>query len=224
MNPNIIKIKKIETTNLCLVVVVILLIMAIFVSPFIYFGIKNSTFQRTDSIEEYLNSNYISYNGGKEAQDFFERFVMSDIGNCVSFKYRDNDAKLSLKSASHTIFVLDVEYGSEDYYSHKDYILNSTNRPDEDNNKNYYGSFLLTSIILEDNLYKNNYCCIGLDNERYVIRYMFFYNTNRSEATKHGIDSIKSTIKSSIMLDWQDESDTGEGSLIDTENGDDSLS
>lgn len=203
MNQNIIKIKKIETTILCLVVVVILFIMAIFVSPFIYFGIKNSTFQRTDSIEEYLNGNYISYNGGKEAQDFFESFVISDIGNCVLFKYRDNDAKLSLRSASHTMFVLDVEYGTEDYYSHKDDIWNSTNKPDEDNSRNYYGSFLLTSIILDDNLYKNNYCCIGFDNERYIIRYMFFYDTKRSEATKHGIDSIKGIIKSSVMLDWE---------------------
>ena len=205
MNPDIQKIKKIETATLCLVVVVIIFIMAIFISPFVYLGIKNSTFQRTDSIEEYLNSNYISYNGGKEAQEFFETFVISDIGNCVLFKYRDNDAKFTLRSASHTVFVLDVAYESEYYSSHKEYILDSTNRPDENNSKNYYGSFLLTSIILDDNLYENNYCCIGFDNESCLIRYMFFYDTNRSEAAKHGIDSIKGIIKSSIMLDWQDE-------------------
>lgn len=205
MNLSIDKIKRIETATLCLVVAVIIFIMAIFISPFVYLGIKNSTFQRTDSIEEYLNSNYVSYNGGKEAQDFFESFVISDVGDCVLFKYRDNDAKFTLRSASHTVFVLDVAYESEYYYSHKDYILSSTNRPDENNIKNYYGSFLITSIILDDNLYKNNYCCIGFDNERCIIRYMFFYDTNRSEATKHGMDSIKGIIKSSIMLDWHED-------------------
>lgn len=148
---------------------------------------RYSDFQKTDSIEEYLNGNYIKYNGGKEAGSFFESFARSGVGNNISFKYRDNDARLTLKSASHMVFVLDVEYEPEAYLSQKEHISNSTDTPDEDNSKSYYGSFLLASVILDDSLYKDNYCCIGFDDERCIIRYMFFYNTERKKALSDGI-------------------------------------
>ena len=151
-----------------------------------------------------MNGNYIKYNGRKGAGSFFESFARSGVGNNISFKYRDNDARLTLKSASHTVFVLDVEYEPEAYLSQKEHISNSTDTPDEDNSKSYYGSFLLASVILDDSLYKDNYCCIAFDDERCIIRYMFFYNTERKKALSDGIYSIKSIINSSVMLDWGD--------------------
>lgn len=202
MYSNVEKIKKAETTALCLTAAAIIIIIAAFISPFVYLSHRYSDFQKTDSIEEYLNDNYIKYNGGKEAGSFFESFAKSGIGNNILFKYRDNDARLTLKSASHTVFVLDVEYEPEAYLSQKEHISNSTDTPDKDNSKSYYGSFLLASVILDDSLYKDNYCCIGFDNERCIIRYMFFYNTERKKALSDGIYSIKSIINSSVMLDW----------------------
>ena len=202
MYSNVEKIKKAETTVLCLTVAAIIIIMAAFVSPFVYLSHRYSDFQKTDSIEEYLNGNYIKYNGGKEAGRFFESFAKFGVGNNISFKYRDNDARLTLKSASHTVFVLDVEYAPETYLSQKEHISNSTDTLDEDNSRSYYGSFLLTSVILDDSFYKDNYCCIGFDDERGIIRYMFFYNTERKKALSDGIYSIKSIINSSVMLDW----------------------
>ena len=204
MHSNVEKIKKAETTVLCLTAAAIIIIMAAFVSPFVYLSHRYSDFQKTDSLEEYLNGNYIKYNGGKEAGSFFESFARSGVGNNISFKYRDNDARLTLKSASHTVFVLDVEYEPEAYLSQKEHISNSTDTPDKDNSKSYYGSFLLASVILDDSLYKDNYCCIGFDDEGCIIRYMFFYNTERKKALSDGIYSIKSIINSSVMLDWDD--------------------
>lgn len=202
MYSNIEKIKKAETTALCLTAAAIIIIIAAFISPFVYLSRKHSDFQKTDSIEEYLNGNYIKYNGGKEAHSFFENFVKPDVGNNILFKYRDNDARLTLKSASHTVFVLDVEYEYEAYISQKEHISNSTDTPDESNNKNYCGSFLIASVILDDSLYKDNYCCIGFDDKKCIIRYMFFYNTDCKKALSDGIYSIKGIINSSIMLDW----------------------
>lgn len=204
MYSNVEKIKRAETAALCLTAAAIIIIMAAFVSPFVYLSRRYSDFQKTDSIEEYLNGNYIKYNGGKEAGSFFESFARSGVGNNISFKYRDNDARLTLKSASHTVFVLDVEYEPEAYLSQKEHISNSTDTPDKDNSKSYYGSFLLASVILDDSLYKDNYCCIGFDDEGCIIRYMFFYNTERKKALSDGIYSIKSIINSSVMLDWDD--------------------
>ena len=204
MYSNVEKIKRAETAALCLTVAAIIIIIAAFVSPFVYLSHRYSDFQKTDSIEEYLNGNYIKYNGGKESGSFFESFARSGVGNNISFKYRDNDARLTLKSASHTVFVLDVEYEPEAYLSQKEHISNSTDTPDKDNSKSYYGSFLLASVILDDSLYKDNYCCIGFDDEGCIIRYMFFYNTERKKALSDGIYSIKSIINSSVMLDWDD--------------------
>ena len=204
MYSNVEKIKRAETAVLCLTVAAIIIIIAAFVSPFVYLSRRCSDFQKTDSIEEYLNGNYIKYNGGKEAGSFFESFARSGVGNNISFKYRDNDARLTLKSASHTVFALDVEYEPKAYLSQKEHISNSTDTPDKDNSKSYYGSFLLSSVILDDSLYKDNYCCIGFDDERCIIRYMFFYNTERKKALSDGIYSIKSIINSSVMLDWGD--------------------
>ena len=202
MNKDVIKIKKIETGTLWLLVIAIICIIAIIVFPLVYIAQKNTDFQKTDSEDEYLNRNYVSYNGGKEAERFFENFVKLDSFNNISFKYRDNDAKFTLRSASHTVFALDVEYKAEDYLSHKYNIWENTNMPDENNSKNYYGSFLITSVMLDGGTYTDNYCCIGFDDEHCIIRYLFFYNTNRKEALKHGIDSIKGIIYSSVMLDW----------------------
>ena len=204
MYSNVEKIKRAETAALCLTVAAIIIIIAAFVSPFVYLSHRYSDFQKTDSLEEYLNGNYIKYNGGKEAGSFFESFAKSGVGNNIAFKYRDNDARLTLKSASHTVFVLDVEYEPEAYLSQKEHISNSTDTPDKDNSKSYYGSFLLASVILDDSLYKDNYCCIGFDDEGCIIRYMFFYNTERKKALSDGIYSIKSIINSSVMLDWDD--------------------
>ncbi len=203
MNQNDIKIKKIELMTLSLIVIVIIIIITAFVSPFAYIYIKNSTFYRTNSKDDYLKGNYVEYNGGTEAQRFFENFVEFNENN-ISFAYRDNDNKITLRSAAHTVFALDVQLDSKDYDLCKNNIWSSTNMPDEDNLENYYGSFLITSIMLEDDLYTSNYGCICFDDEHSTIRYIFFYNTNRKEALRHGVDSIKDIIKSSVDLNWYD--------------------
>ena len=54
MYSNFEKIKKAETTALCLTAAAIIIIIAAFVSPFVYLSHRYSDFQKTDSIEEYL--------------------------------------------------------------------------------------------------------------------------------------------------------------------------
>lgn len=202
MNPNIVKIKKIETATLCLVVAVIIFIMAIFISPFVYLNIKNSTYKRTDSKDDFLNNNYVSYNGGEEAQMFFEAFVNLEGNEEISFKYRDKDNAITLKSATHTIFVLDVKYNSSDYSSHKNNIWSDTNTPDTSDASNYYGSFLMTAVMLKDDIYTDNYCGVFFDDNNYTVRYIFFYNVNRNNAIR---DGIKSMIRASISLEWNED-------------------
>ena len=62
MNKDVIKIKKIETGTLWLLVIAIICIMAIIVFPLVYIAQKNTDFQKTDSEDEYLNRNYVSAN------------------------------------------------------------------------------------------------------------------------------------------------------------------
>ena len=58
MNKDVIKIKKIETGTLWLLVIAIICIMAIIVFPLVYIAQKNTDFQKTDSEDEYLNNVY----------------------------------------------------------------------------------------------------------------------------------------------------------------------
>ena len=192
-------IKKMEKRTLFLLLISFIIITIFLFSPFIYINIRNSTYKKTDSKDDFLNNNYVQFNGGKEAQIFFEEFADVEGNKDISFKYRDKDKAITLKSTTHTFFVLDIKYNSEDYYYHKNNIWEDTDMPNINEKMNYYDSFLLTTVMLDKDVYKNNYCGIFFNDNDYIIRYIFFYNVKRDEVKEVGIRGV---ICSNVLLDW----------------------
>lgn len=195
-------IKRMEKRTLFLLLLSFIIITFFLISPFIYINIRNSTYKRTDSKDDFLNNNYVQYNGGKEARIFFEEFADVEGNKVISFKYRDKDKAITLKSATHTVFALDIKYSSENYYHHKNNIWKDTDMPNINEIMNYYNSFLLTTVMLDKDVYKNNYCGIFFNDNDYIIRYIFFYDVKRDDVKEAG---IKGAIRSSILLDWENE-------------------
>ena len=192
-------IKKMEKRTLFLLLISFIIITIFLFSPFIYINIRNSTYKKTDSKDDFLNNNYVQFNGGKEAQIFFEEFADVEGNKDISFKYQDKDKAITLKSATHTFFVLDIKYNSEDYYYHKNNIWEDTDMPNINEKMNFYDSFLLTTVMLDKDVYKNNYCGIFFNDNDYIIRYIFFYNVKRDEVKEVGIRGV---IRSNVLLDW----------------------
>lgn len=193
-------VKRIEKRTLFLFLLSFIIITLFLLSPFIYVNIKNSTYKRTDSKDDFLNNNYVQYNGGKEAQIFFEAFVNLEGNESISFKYRDKDNAITLKSATHTICVLDIKYNSEAYSCYKKELWENTNMPDTSDLSNYHGSFLITTVMIEKDIYEDNYCGIFFNDDNRIMRYVFLYNVDRDHALRD--DRIKGIIRSSISLDW----------------------
>ena len=81
----------IKKQTLVLVLVFVLILLLVIASPFIYVDIKNSIYKKSNSSADYLNGNYVSYNGGEKAKVFFDRFVSGKEYRDVSFKYRDKE-------------------------------------------------------------------------------------------------------------------------------------
>ena len=65
----------IKKQTLVLVLVFVLILLLVIASPFIYVDIKNSIYKKSNSSADYLNGNYVSYNGGEKAKVFFDRIV-----------------------------------------------------------------------------------------------------------------------------------------------------
>ena len=193
-----VKIKKIETGTLCLLAAVIILIILLAAAPFAYFLFRNAGVRRTDSPDDYLSGDYASYNGGEEAQIFFDSFAAHG-GDINSFSYRDNDAAFTLKSAAHTVFALDIKYSPEDYTERKGSIWENTDMPDGGDGENFFGSFLIATVCAGEEIYEDNCCCVCFNDSENIIRFLMFYDIDRREALK---DGIKPIIRASISLDW----------------------
>lgn len=151
----------------------------------------------SNSPEDFLNNSYAKYNGGKAANIFFEKYIdVSEYEN-ISFKYVDNESRKTMHK-SYTIFVVDIQYKKEQF-------LNITERtlPDTDHSVisedeyNYFGDFFITKIMIDDNIYKNNYCGVFFDTDHNIIRYVFMYNLKREET-----EDIRYIIIKSIDLEW----------------------
>lgn len=194
-----VKIKKIETGTLCLLAAVIILIVLLAAAPFAYLLFRNAGVRRTDSADDFLNGSYASYSGGEDARIFFESFAKHGGGDKISFCYRDNDAAFTLKSASHTVFALDIKYSPEDYTERKGSIWENTDMPDGGDGENFLGSFLIATVCAEEEVYKDNCCCVCFNDSENIIRFIMFYDISRKEAVK---DGLKTIIRASVSLDW----------------------
>lgn len=156
--------------------------------------------QNSDNATDFLENKYVSFDGGEEAEKFFKSYI--DIQDCknVAFQYRNYENKLILYKA-HTMFCVDVEYSEKQYSQNFDKFFVDTDRPDVEKGYNYYGNYLIATIMLDDPVYKDNYCGIFFNSETNTIRYVFLYDVKRERAIKSDPRTLIS--RSSEELNWE---------------------
>ncbi len=200
MTGDVVNVTVIKKQTLVLVLVFVLILLLVIASPFIYVDIKNSIYKKSNSSSDYLNGNYVSYNGGEKAKVFFDRFVSGKEYRDVSFKYRDNENAVRLHGGSYTVFVLDLQYEENVYKDVFDELYQKTDQPDKNDKSNYYGNYLNASVVLDDPIYLDNYCGIFFNVNDRIIRYVFLKGAD--SIGLQGEHKVISSIYRSVDLKW----------------------
>ena len=82
---------------------------------------SDEVFVETDDVANFFNKTYLEYNGGKNAEVFFNEYAYLDEYKDIAFYYKDHERKESLfeehsKKYHHTAFALDVYYDEETFW------------------------------------------------------------------------------------------------------------
>ena len=194
--------KKIKITIMLSVITVVAIIFIIIISVINQINDVASTFNaksnhgenitvETHDVNEFFNKTYLGYNGGKDAENFFDEYANFDQYKDIAFHYKDgeNDTypfELHRRYYQHTIFVLDVYYEEELFLKISDQILLELTGQNAENVFNLYEqeknkSFVGYKIKKDDDIYKNNNAAIFFDPRYHTIRYAFLCNNTGSE-------------------------------------------
>lgn len=139
--------------------------------------IWNSCIKETHDVNDFISENYVDYNGGESAKQFFDEYANLEEYRDIAFHYCDGDKIITWYYAySKTMFALDVWYDEEMFFEVVDTILKDTERTTL-YDKNYtYDGFYEYIVTREDALYVNNYAAFYIDVKHHTIRYFFLYN------------------------------------------------
>jgi len=140
--------------------------------------------QRTDAPEVYITGEYRTYKGGEEAGAFFDAFADTEKYLNLAFHYRDHSDVIAINKYNRVVFVLDVQYQADMYSSLKERILPATEKTAEDfdGSSGYEGNFFRTTVVLEEDLYRENCCQVFFDDQYCTIRYVFLRDTLHEES------------------------------------------
>ena len=179
---------------------IILVVILVLILVFVILCLLAIVPQKSEDAKDFLENKYVSFDGGEEAEKFFKNYI--DIEGCknIAFLYRNYENKLTLYKA-HTLFCVDVEYTEEQYTQNFDKIFPETDCPDIEKGYNYYGDYLITTIMVDDRIYKNNYCGVFFNSQINTIRYVFLYDIKRERAIES--DPRRLISMSSAELDWK---------------------
>lgn len=179
---------------------IILIVILVLIFAFVILYLLATPPKKSDDSKDFLENKYVSFDGGEEAEKFFKNYI--DIINCknITFLYRNYENKLTLYKA-HTLFCVDVEYTVEQYTQNFDKIFPETDCPEIEKGYNYYGDYLITTIMVDDHVYENNYCGVFFNSQTNTIRYVFLYDINREHAIES--DPRRLINMSSAELDWE---------------------
>lgn len=181
-----------------LISIIVLLLIILTVGYGGYLIKRNFGYTCVDSSESFLNGDYVSFNGGYSAQQFFEKYVDTAEYKNISFKYADSEKIIWLEEFYST-FVLDIQYKKEKYEVLKQELLLHTNNPDQNKLSNYYEGFLLTKIDSQEKLYTENYCGIYFNDEFHIVRYIFIKDVPEKEILYGGEIYV---IDRNIAINW----------------------
>lgn len=180
--------------------VVVLVVIPVLIIIFVIFCLLVIVPQESNNVADFLEKKYVRFDGGQEAELFFDNYI--DVKNCrnIVFKYRNYENTLTLYKA-HTLFCVDAEYTKQQYNQQFNKIFLKTDCPDIEKEYNYYGDYLITTIMIDDYVYENNYCGVFFNSETNTIRYVFLYDVKREQAIES--DPRRLVSISCAELDWK---------------------
>lgn len=152
----------------------------------------NSTIDETDDIDIYSSKKYTEYNGGNEAEVFFDEYAIVNEYQDAQFHYKDGKKIISTRSYC-TAFVLDIYYEQfpEEIWETPGLNLNF--------DYHYYNKpFSIYKIDSEKDIYNDNSAFVMIDTQHKTIRYVFVYD---SSVTPNEVDETLSHI---FELNWND--------------------
>lgn len=128
----------------CVIVFVVCLLVSIGVVIYRY------QIRKITDVESYLSKDYVKYNYGKDAEQFFDDYTSSEDYKNIAFYYCDAEKMISPYN-TWTIFVLDIHYEENEFDSVNGKLISKINKKDPDS---AMGGFLVYKIENEDALYK----------------------------------------------------------------------
>ncbi len=187
--------KSILIVSGILVSLLALIVIGVFFTGFIFTAIGdtyNSNIDETDDIDIFLTKKYTEYNGGNEAEVFFDEYAIVNEYQDAQFHYKDGKKIISTRSYC-TAFVLDIYYEQfpEEIWETPGLNLNS--------DYHYYNKpFSIYKIDSEKDIYNDNSAFVMIDTQHKTIRYVFVYD---SSVTPNEVDETLSHI---FELNWND--------------------
>ena len=151
------------------------------------FQCKDSEIIETHDVASFLEKTYLEYNGGKDAQIFFDEFAYTDNYIDIGFHYKDGEKGNYLMDEyyKHTIFALDIYYDRETFLQvSNNILLQIAGKTAEQAFDLYDGKQMVEfsgyKVEREDSVYKENSAAVLFDPRYNTIRYAFLYNDTRN--------------------------------------------
>lgn len=158
----------------------VLLIVCLFLLALLFVIINNTNCKESNDLKDFTNNTYKNFNGGESAKAFFDEYCEIDNYEKVRFYYSDFGKRISLHKY-YTVFDVDVKYSNEMYLAVKESLLRHTEKNDPDYNK--LNDYVVSRIINNKEIYRNNTACICYNDEACVIRYLFICKLKSEEDT-----------------------------------------
>lgn len=167
--------KVVKTIALTLVVSIIIYYL---ISAMIF--MYNINIEKSDCVDDLFSKNYVSYNGGEDAQLFFEEYLNLEGYKDVKFHYMDGEKIIALYNFF-TVFVVDVYYENEQFFELSNTLIQHNEGVSAEAYFNEYDglhkiAFSGFKIKKSDTIYQNNTAAIMFDPRYYTIRYAFLVN------------------------------------------------
>lgn len=194
------------------IIVIVIIVALLVLTPIIacgiyelYLHIYNTTadIKLDENADSFFDNTYASYNGGKDAQLFFNEYAYVDEYKDIDFHYIDGE-KIKHYYNFWTVFVLDVYYEKEDYNNHFDNITKNSDECVSQgklsiSSDSYYDMY---RVKKSNTTYTNNSAYILFHPQYNTVRYVFVLNED--------IESfeLKDIVDRSIELKWNDPSES----------------
>lgn len=157
---------------------------------------NNNYYQIIRDEQYFIDGRYESLKYGSTAKEFFTQFIESDDNSDIKFLYKDLGKRISLHKY-YTFYMVEIPYTAEEYQNEKIHL--SKDLEDTDPKYCMLNDYLVRRVIINEELYTNNFACICFDDSSNTIRYIIFCHLKVNE---NSISKIRSIISWHIGKEW----------------------